>query len=203
MSQRKRTGCFFAAAAIGMITGILTLIGQKHLPNNLNFLANSASMWLIPAFLVPCFMRGDKKQSVVIGVTVLTFCVLGYYFFEAGYNHHSFFINGRQLLWLCCAVIGGVVFGLCGNLARTKTGISSYISMNILPAVFVTEASSKLFHVNDYRHMIYGLLLQISIGIMLYAIINRKNALKMKNILSFIVLVIFGSIAFEMLWRFS
>lgn len=37
---------------IGFLFGIFTLVGQKYLPINLNFLANSASMWLIPAFLI-------------------------------------------------------------------------------------------------------------------------------------------------------
>ena len=50
---------------IGVLVGILTVIGQKYLPTNLNFLANSASMWLIPAFLIPYFLKTDKKDSII------------------------------------------------------------------------------------------------------------------------------------------
>ena len=190
------------AAVIGILTGILTLIGQKYLSVNLNFLSNSEFLWVVPAFLVPYFLRGNKKQSALLGTVVLIFCVLSYYIYEAFCNHHSYFINRYQLLWLCCAVIGGAVIGLCGCLSRTKAGIIGSICSNMLPAIFVTEASSKLFHISDYRHMVLGLFLQMSIGIVLYAVINRKNALKKINILSFIVLLILGNIAFEMLWRF-
>lgn len=37
---------------LGLVVGVLTLIGQKYLPMNLNFLANSGAVWLIPAFLL-------------------------------------------------------------------------------------------------------------------------------------------------------
>lgn len=192
--------CIFAAV-IGTLTGIITLIGQKYLPDDLNFLANSASMWLIPAFFLPYCFRGNKKRSVLFGMIVLIFCVQGYYIFEAGFNHHAYVIGRNQWFWLCCAVIGGMVFGLCGNLARTRTDIIRDFSMNILPAVFAAEASSKLFHINDYRHMVYGVLLQMTIGLVLYAVINRKSMLKKRNIFTFIVLLIFGSAAFEIMRR--
>ena len=73
----------------------------------------------------------------------------------------------------------------------------------MLPALFVTEASSKLFHVNDYRHMVPGLFLQMSIGIALYAAVNRRNALKRENAFSFAVLLVLGNLAFEALRRFG
>ena len=50
---------------IGVLVGILTVIGQNYLPTNLNFLANSASMWLILAFLIPYFLKTDKKDSII------------------------------------------------------------------------------------------------------------------------------------------
>lgn len=43
------------AVVLGLVVGILTVIGQKYLPINLNFLANSGSVWLIPAFLFSYF----------------------------------------------------------------------------------------------------------------------------------------------------
>ena len=110
------------AAAIGIFFGVVTLIGQKYLSVNLNFLSNSASMWAVPAFLVPYCDKGKRKRSALLGMLVLIFCVLGYYVFEAVINHHAYFINKYQTLWLCCAVVGGGVIGLCGNLARTKAG---------------------------------------------------------------------------------
>lgn len=197
----KLTG-YALAAVIGILTGIITLIGQKYLPVNMNFLANSASMWSVPAFLVPYCLRSGKRQSSLQSTAVLVVCVLSYHTFEALLNHHAYSVNRHQLLWLCCALIGGMVIGLCVNLAQTKNDIIGDLCRNILPAIFAAEASSKLFHISDYRHMIAGVCLQLCIGLALYALINRKNVLKKENVLSFIALLILGSVAFELLWRF-
>lgn len=197
---RKAAG-YVLAAIIGILMGIITLIGQKYLPDNLNFLSNSASVWVVPAFLVPYCLRCGKRRSTLLSMVILIFCVLSYYVFEALYNHHSYFINRYQLLWLCCAVTGGVIIGLSSNLSRVKEGIIGNVCKNILPAIFVTEASSKLLHVNDYRHMLPGLFLQMSIGIALYVVINRKNALKKENVFSVFILLILGNTAFDVLWR--
>lgn len=197
ISIRKTIEYVSLAIFVGIFTGVLTLIGQKYLPTNLNFSANSVSMWLVPAFLLPYYLKENKICSTSLSVIVLILCVLSYYVFEAIYNKHSFYINGIQLFWLSSAVVGGIVFGLCSNLAQNKTNFIKHISTNMMPAVFVTEASSKLFHFNDYKHMVYGIFIQITIGIVLYLIINKKDAFKLKNALSFLVLIILGSIAFE------
>lgn len=84
-----------------------------------------------------------------------------------------------------------------------KNDIIGDLCRNILPAIFAAEASSKLFRISDYRHMIAGACLQLRIGLALYTLINRKNVLKKENVLSFIVLLILGSVAFELLWRFA
>lgn len=197
---RTMTG-YALAAAVGLLTGIITLIGQIYLPVNLNFLANSASMWSVPAFLVPYWFGRSKKRSALQSTLVLIFCVAGYYAFEALLNHHAYSVNRHQLLWLCCAAVGGPVIGLCGASARTKAGIIGVLCGNILPAIFTAEASSKLLRISDYRHMIPGLCLQACIGLALYAVINRKNALKKECLLSYIVLLALGIMAFELLWR--
>ena len=133
---------------------------------------------------------------------MLVVCVLSYYTFEALLNHHAYSLNRHQLIWLCCALTVGLVIGLCVNPAQTKNDIIGDLCRNILPAIFAAEASSKLFHISDYRHMIAGVCLQLCIGLALYAVINRKNVLKKENVLSFIALLILGSVAFELLWRF-
>lgn len=198
-----RAAGYAPAAAVGIVTGMLTLIGQKYLSIDLNFLANSASVWVVPAFMTAYLLNGGGKQSALYGIAVLTACVLGYYVFEAAVNRHSYFINAHQLLWLGCAVIGGAAVGLFAHAARTKTGIIGDFCANLIPAVFVTEASSKLFHINDYRHMLTGLFVQMAIGLALYAAVNGKRAFKKENLISFAVLLILGNAAFEALWRIA
>lgn len=53
----ESTRKYFLAIILGMVVGVLTLIGQKYLPMNLNFLANSGAVWLIPAFLISYFEK--------------------------------------------------------------------------------------------------------------------------------------------------
>lgn len=47
------------ALLLGLLTGILTVMGQKYLPGLLNSLANSGAVWLIPAF----FMASTAKKA--------------------------------------------------------------------------------------------------------------------------------------------
>ena len=132
---------------------------------------------------------------------ILMLCVMSYYVFEAVCNHHSYFINGHQLFWFGCAMIGGPVIGLCGNCSRTREDFIGNICRNILPEVFITEAFSKLFHISDYRHMIPAICLQMGIGIVIYVMLNRMKTLKKENMIAFICLLIPGSIGFELLRR--
>ena len=185
---------------IGVLVGILTVIGQKYLPTNLNFLANSASTWLIPAFLIPYFLKTDKKDSIILSIISLILCVLGYYIFEAILNNHSFEFGSTIILWLICAVVGGFVFGLGANYSNTKENIIKYVSMNLLPAVFISEGVDKLIHISEYQYIVVGIILQIIIGLILYFVINNKKAIKKKNLLSILCLVILGTLAFNILY---
>lgn len=185
---------------IGVFVGIFTLIGQKYLPMNLNFLANSASMWLIPAFFIPYFLKTDKGNSIILSTISLIFCVLGYYVFEAILNSHSFEMGRAMIFWLICAVVGGFVFGLGANYANTKKNTIKYIGMNLLPAVFLSEGLDKLIHISEYGHMLIGVILQIIIGFIFYFVINDKESLKRKNVFAIICLVIVGTLAFDVLF---
>ena len=103
---------------IGVSVGVLTLTGQKYLPMNLNFLANSGAVWLIPAFLLSYFGKGNRLQAVVTTIVCLLGCVYGYYIFDAVLNHHTFTFDGGALFWSVIAFIAGAVFGLGAYLAN-------------------------------------------------------------------------------------
>lgn len=192
---------YVIAVITGLIVGIITLIGQKYLPINMNFFANSASMWLIPTFLIPYILKTNKKSSIVLGISNLIFCVLGYYTFEAIFNNHSFELNRFMIFWLTCAIIGGTVFGLGANYSNTSKSTIKYIGMNLLPAVFVSEGLCKLIYISEYEHMIIGIILQIIIGLVLYTIINYMELLKKKNVLSFLCLTILGTLSFVIVFN--
>ncbi len=160
-------------------------------------------MWLIPTFFVPYFLKTDKRDSIILGINCLISCVLGYYIFEAVFNNHSFELSRTIVFWLICAVVGGLVFGLGANYSNTKKSIVRYMSMNLLPAVFISEGLDKLIHISEYEHMITGIILQIIIGLVLYYIVNYKDFLKKKNLLSTLCLVIVGTLSFCIFFSIS
>ena len=105
----ESTKKYILALMLGLGVGVLTLTGQKYLPMNLNFLANSGAVWLIPAFLLSYFGKGNRLQAVVTTIVCLLGCVYGYYIFEAVLNHHAFTFAGGVLLWSVVAFIAGAV----------------------------------------------------------------------------------------------
>jgi len=187
---------YLIAIITGIIVGILTVIGQKYLSGNLNFLVNSASMWLIPAFFIPYFLKTDSKDSIIISMSTLIFCVLGYYIFEAIIHNHTFEFSRIVIFWLMCAIAGGIVFGLGANYSRTQNGKLKLLSMNLLPAVFLSEPLYKLINISAYSNVILDIIVQIIMGLILYGIINFKESHKFKNILSCIFLTILGILGF-------
>lgn len=190
---------YILAITIGILVGILTMIGQKYMPMDLNFLVNSSSMWLIFAFLIPYILKTNKKYSIILSISNLIFCVLGYYVFEAIINHHTFEFGRVIIFWLMCAVVGGFVFGLGANYSNTEKNVIKCISMNLLPAVFLSEGLYKLININEYENILINLTLQMIIGFVLYLVINHKESLKKKNLFSILGLVILGIVFFSML----
>ena len=190
---------YMESIIIGILVGILTVVGQKYLPMNFNFLANSGAVWLVPAFLLAFLSREKKGQSILLCMETLFFCVIGYYAFEAVLNHHNVSINSWMLVWVAMSVIAGVIFGLGAYFANAPSGFLKYIGMNLLTAVFFSEGVEKLLHIADYQHMIPALIIVTCIGLILYLVINRKEWCKLRNLLSFLLLSALGVAGYSVL----
>lgn len=189
----------FMAAAAGILVGILTLIGQKYLPINLNFLANSGAVWLIPAYLLSFFRKDDAKSSILTAIFCLLGCVYGYYVFEAIYNQHAFSLGGGVLVWSVVALLAGFVFGLGAYWANAKSSWVKYCGMNLLPAVFTAEGIDHLLHLADYSHMIPAVILKLVIGIALYMIINGKQSLSIRSLAAYTGISAVGVLGYTVL----
>ena len=189
---------YILAIIIGAVVGVLTLVGQKYLPMNLNFLANSGAVWLIPAFLLSYFGKGNRRHTIAITIVCLLGCVYGYYIFEAIVNHHAILDRGA-LLWSAVAFIAGTVFGFGAFFANQENSKLKYFGLNLLPAVFTAEGLDNIIHIEDYSHMVPAVIMKIIIGVVLYLAINRKNAIRPKNILSYVILTVLGIVAFAVL----
>lgn len=187
------------AIILGLVVGVLTVVGQKYLPMNLNFLANSGAVWLIPAFLLSYFEKENRMQAIATTIVCLLGCVYGYYIFEAVLNHHAFTLARGTLLWSGVALIAGAVFGLGAFLANQENSKLKYFGMNLLPAVFTAEGLDNVIHIKDYSHMVPAVIMKIIIGVILYLVINRKDVIRPKNMISYVVITALGVVAFAVL----
>lgn len=195
----KSIKIYILAIILGLVVGVLTLIGQKYLPMNLNFLANSGAVWLIPAFLLSYFEKGNKLHAIATTIVCLLGCVYGYYIFEAVLNHHTFTLARGTLLWSVVALIAGAVFGLGAYLANQEGSKLKYFGMNLLPAVFTAEGLDNVIHIEDYSHMVPAVIMKIIIGVILYLVVNRKDVIKIKNMISYVVITALGVVGFAVL----
>ncbi len=192
---------FIISIFVGFGVGIITVIGQKYLPIQFNFLANSGAIWLIPAYLLSCYFNTNFISSIFVSILCLIACVFGYYSFEPILNNHAFVINIHVIIWLICALIGGFIFGLGAYYSHSKNPIFSQLSKNLLPAVFFSEGVNKLIHLKDYNHMIPSVIMVTVIGVLLYFVIHRKNAFEKNSILTFAILASLGTLFYEILYR--
>lgn len=194
---------YTVAIILGILVGGLTVIGQKYLPINFNFLANSGAVWLVPAFFISYFLKSSKGNSIGLCIVCLLFCVMSYYWFEAIMNNHEFYLNRWAIIWIVMAFVAGAVFGLGAYFVNSRNHILKYCGMNLLPAVFFSEGMIKLIHLSDYLHMIPAVIMITCIGLIIYLAINRKDYLKRFNLISFMTLSFLGLVGHEVLYRIS
>ena len=194
---------YMIGITLGIIVGVLTVIGQKYLPIEFNFLANSGAIWLIPAFLTSYYENSNKSHSIGVCILCLLCCVYGYYGFEAVINQHSFAIGAYTIIWTACAFIGGIIFGLGAYFANNSSNFLKYCGLNLLPAVLLAEGINKIIHINEYMHMIPAVIMVTVIGVLMYSIINRKHAFEKWNLLSLLLVTLLGSLGYEVLFRIT
>ncbi len=190
------------ALLLGLLTGILTVMGQKYLPGSLNSLANSGAVWLIPAFFMASAAKKMLPASILCAETLIV-CVISYYLTESIVNQHTFVFGGFYFyLWLICAVIAGTIFGFGAYLYRRK-GTHYNWGASLLPAVFLAEGLSEISHLSEYMHMIPAVIGRIVLGLVLYFIIYKKAFYQRKSLISFCSYTVLGIIGYELLFRLT
>lgn len=194
---------YAAGGILGILVGALTVVGQKYLPVEFNFLANSGAVWLIPAFLIAYYGRLDRKHSAGLCTLCLLCCVYGYYGAEALMNRHSFSVGWYMLIWTGCALIGGIIFGAGAYFANESSGFLKYCGRNLLPAVFLAEGINKIIHIGEYLHMIPAVVMVTAIGAVLYFVINRAQSSVKKNLLSLLLITLLGLAGYEILFEIT
>lgn len=201
LSKRKIFKGIYALL-LGLLTGILTVLGQKYLPGSLNSLANSGAIWLIPAFFMATATK-KKLPAFILCAETLIVCVISYYWTESIINKHTFVFGGFYFyLWLICAVIAGIIFGFGAYLYRQKS-THYHWGASLLPAVFLAEGFSEIIHLSDYMHMLSAVIGRIVLGLVLYFIIYKKAYYHRKSLISFCSYTVLGIIGYEFLFRLT
>ena len=104
------------AVVAGLVVGALSFVGQEHLEGTLDAFANSISTWLVAPFLVGT-LAGTRRAGAMTGVVTCAAQLVGYYLVAS----LSDFETTRSLVafWVACAVVGGPIFGVAGEIALT------------------------------------------------------------------------------------
>ncbi len=87
---------------VGIVVGFATIVGQKFFPGALNSLANSGSIWMIPAFYIAKSYR-QKWKSILSSIFCLLVCVESLLWLLFDSLEHRFFhwIPSSNLALLC------------------------------------------------------------------------------------------------------
>jgi hypothetical protein len=122
---------------VGLLTGVITQIGQGVLPDGWSQAANAISPWLAVAFLVGAAMH-DLRAGVVAGVATLTLALIGYYgmvWLRFGYGGST----NALVVWGTAALAGGVVYGALGQSWRAGGVRQRAVAIGFLVAAAVAE----------------------------------------------------------------
>jgi hypothetical protein len=154
------------AAAVGLLLGVATQIGQSLLPAGVGLLANSISPWVSVAFAVGA-LHARARNAAGAGFLTLAMALVGYYamvFVRFGYAT----VGSTLLLWTGGALAGGVVFGLAGYHWRHGTFTTRTVAVALLGAVWVAEAGYLAFvlQMRDVAvaYAVIGLLIPLALG---------------------------------------
>jgi hypothetical protein len=133
----KSAGRLGLVAAVGLLVGVLTQIGQGSLPDGVSQAANSISPWLLVAFLVGSRMP-DRRWATAAGFGALVGALVGYYgMIELRYGFEA--STGSLVFWGLGALVGGPVFGVAGWSWRFDDGWRRAGAVGLLAAAAIAE----------------------------------------------------------------
>lgn len=125
------------ALAAGILLGIATQLLQGILPGPLNWLANSISGWLVPAFVAGA-LAPARRAAAIVGPVLLYGALAGYQL--AAHLRFGYGMSTTILLfWTLGAAVGGVVFGLAGWAWRHGDERRKAAATGLLAALLVAE----------------------------------------------------------------
>ncbi|TYR80500.1 hypothetical protein FZC66_08975 [Priestia megaterium] len=197
----KNRNNILLSAIVGLIVGILTVLGQGVLPGNWNSLANSGTVWLLPAFFMGA-LSSTKGKSAISAIITLLGMVTGYYAYAMliqNVSHSLYYI----LVWTVAAVIGGSIFGIAGYLWGKDRGPLHKYGSALIGGVFITEGLHLFLNLSDYIHMWHTGVVQIIVGVSLVLALERSNKERIASLLALIPIIVLGVIGYAILSLFA
>lgn len=133
---------------LGIAVGSLTSFGQTYLDAPWSAFVNSASAWLLAPFFVGT-LAGSRRGAAAAGVLTCSLQLLAYYITS---ELRGFPPGGSILVfWAGCALLGGPLFGLAGNLWRTGPPSLRGLGGATMASAFLAEGLWTYLHLLGYR----------------------------------------------------
>lgn len=184
----------------GLAIGVLTVLGQGHLPGQWSTLANSGAVWLVVAFVAGSRMPTDGWAAAA-GVAILVGAVIGYYV-SVPIIVEGAAANMRSVaIWTGTALVGGPVYGVAGRWWRDERPTRRAIAVALLGGILVAEG---LYDVVTIRRIRTAGWAMIAAGLAAPIVLGRsaRERLTMLAAMVPVVLVAFG--AYRLInWSFT
>jgi Family of unknown function (DUF6518) len=186
--------------AVGIGIGVLTSLLQKPLSAPWDALANSASPWLLGAFVAGAFQRGPARAAIA-GLLTCTLELVGYYV-TAGLHGYSAG-GGILVFWAVCAVLGGPVFGAAGWIWWRRPARAVGLGTAVMASAFVVEGVMSYAVRLHYpsRAVLFVVIGLLSFGLL--GIRDGRPARATKWLVAVVPLGVAAELALDLLYRQS
>jgi hypothetical protein len=183
-----------AAAAVGLVAGALTQVGQAVLPDLLRPFANAISPWLAVAFGVGA-AASSRRAAAASGLLALVLALVGYLglvFVRLGYGPS---LGGANLVWLLGAIVGGPVFGLAGRWWRTDEGWLRALGAALLGAAAIAEGA----YLSRIETVAASAPLFVVLGLLVPIVLGRANADRLRGLAALAPCLVLAGLGYAVL----
>jgi hypothetical protein len=181
--------------AVGLVTGVLTLLGQAIFDGDWNRLVNSGAIWVTVAFALGAVMHSDREAAVA-GTAALVLALVGYHL--AASAAETPLGSSALVIWTGTAIVGGPVFGIAGRRWRADTGRPRLVAIALLGAVFVAEGAFTLWAVPDLWR---AGSIEVVLGIALPVLLGRDRRERATALALLVPLTVLGLLAYVVIDR--
>lgn len=179
----------------GLLVGVLTNVLQGVLPDALQAVSNSGSVWTVAAFAAGALVGVAGRVAVLAGVATQVGAVVGYYGFAEAVRDGMGDL-AYPLFWLTLALVAGPVFGTAGAWWRSGAGWRRVAGPAVLGGVFGMDALWYEFvlghHGNAIAYGAVGALVPVLLG---RTVRGRASGLVAAMGLSVVAVLVLATIA--------